>query len=96
MVSKPENILMENDDEDAKIMITDFGLSKIFGDQNVMKTLCGTPQYVGKVSKVSLNTQVTRYRSTGNSVSNARRDGQLFQCSGSVESWCDIVHSVRE
>jgi len=43
---KPENILLENESEDAKVMITDFGLSKIFGDANVMKTLCGTPQYV--------------------------------------------------
>ena len=30
----------------AKIMIGDFGLSKIFDEEEVMKTACGTPGYV--------------------------------------------------
>jgi calcium/calmodulin-dependent protein kinase I len=29
-------------------MISDFGLSKIFNDDELMKTACGTPGYVGK------------------------------------------------
>lgn len=29
-------------------MISDFGLSKIFNDEEVMKTACGTPGYVGE------------------------------------------------
>lgn len=33
-------------DEDSKIMISDFGLSKI-EDSGVMATACGTPGYVG-------------------------------------------------
>lgn len=35
-------------DEDSKIMISDFGLSKIEGSDSVMSTACGTPGYVGK------------------------------------------------
>lgn len=35
-------------DEDSKIMISDFGLSKIEGAGSVMSTACGTPGYVGK------------------------------------------------
>lgn len=31
-------------------MISDFGLSKIFNDEDMMKTACGTPGYVGKFS----------------------------------------------
>ncbi|XP_062975532.1 calcium/calmodulin-dependent protein kinase type 1G [Elgaria multicarinata webbii] len=42
---KPENLLYLTPEEDAKIMITDFGLSKM--EQNgVMSTACGTPGYV--------------------------------------------------
>lgn len=35
-------------DEDSKIMISDFGLSKIEGAGSVMSTACGTPGYVGE------------------------------------------------
>uniref|UniRef100_A0A8C8SV17 non-specific serine/threonine protein kinase n=1 Tax=Pelusios castaneus TaxID=367368 RepID=A0A8C8SV17_9SAUR len=42
---KPENLLYATPFEDAKIMITDFGLSKIQSD-GVMATACGTPGYV--------------------------------------------------
>lgn len=35
-------------DEDSKIMISDFGLSKIEGCGSVMSTACGTPGYVGE------------------------------------------------
>lgn len=43
---KPENLLYSSKDKDAKIMISDFGLSKIFSDMDMMKTACGTPGYV--------------------------------------------------
>ncbi|KAL3895724.1 MAG: hypothetical protein SGCHY_004527 [Lobulomycetales sp.] len=43
---KPENLLLSDKTKDAKIMISDFGLSKIFNDDEVMKTACGTPGYV--------------------------------------------------
>lgn len=44
---QPENLLYATPFEDAKIMITDFGLSKIEAD-GIMATACGTPGYVGK------------------------------------------------
>lgn len=45
---KPENLLYYSQDESSKIMISDFGLSKIEGSGSVMSTACGTPGYVGK------------------------------------------------
>ncbi|XP_026821083.1 calcium/calmodulin-dependent protein kinase type 1 isoform X2 [Rhopalosiphum maidis] len=42
---KPENLLYYSTDDDSKIMISDFGLSKI-EDSGVMATACGTPGYV--------------------------------------------------
>ncbi|KAI2521288.1 calcium/calmodulin dependent protein kinase IG, partial [Homo sapiens] len=45
---KPENLLYLTPEENSKIMITDFGLSKM--EQNgIMSTACGTPGYVGSV-----------------------------------------------
>ncbi|XP_055342807.1 calcium/calmodulin-dependent protein kinase type 1-like isoform X2 [Paramacrobiotus metropolitanus] len=43
---KPENLLYFSPDEDSKIMISDFGLSKIEGSGSIMATACGTPGYV--------------------------------------------------
>ncbi|KAG7494949.1 calcium/calmodulin-dependent protein kinase type 1-like [Solea senegalensis] len=43
---QPENLLYYSMDEDSKIMISDFGLSKIEGSGSVMSTACGTPGYV--------------------------------------------------
>ncbi|XP_073206908.1 calcium/calmodulin-dependent protein kinase type 1 isoform X2 [Lepidochelys kempii] len=43
---KPENLLYYSPDPDSKIMISDFGLSKIEGSGSVMSTACGTPGYV--------------------------------------------------
>ncbi|KAM0787282.1 hypothetical protein ACM66B_006515 [Microbotryomycetes sp. NB124-2] len=45
---KPENLLFESQDEDSKLMVADFGLSKIV-DENTYSTLsttCGTPAYM--------------------------------------------------
>ncbi|XP_049922178.1 calcium/calmodulin-dependent protein kinase IGb isoform X1 [Epinephelus moara] len=42
---KPENILYYSQDEDSKIMISDFGLSKMI-ENDIMSTACGTPGYV--------------------------------------------------
>ncbi|XP_033483501.1 calcium/calmodulin-dependent protein kinase type 1D-like [Epinephelus lanceolatus] len=42
---KPENLLYYNTDENAKIMVSDFGLSKTV-EHGVMSTACGTPGYV--------------------------------------------------
>ncbi|GLG98422.1 Ovarian-specific serine/threonine-protein kinase Lok [Gryllus bimaculatus] len=43
---KPENILLSSDKKNPIIKITDFGLSRFFNSQMVMKTVCGTPSYV--------------------------------------------------
>lgn len=42
---QPENLLYYSPDEDSKIMISDFGLSKM-EDSGIMATACGTPGYV--------------------------------------------------
>merc|ERR1712142_1300580 len=42
---KPENLLYHSPDDDSKIMISDFGLSKM-EDSGIMATACGTPCYV--------------------------------------------------
>ncbi|XP_057700987.1 calcium/calmodulin-dependent protein kinase type 1D-like [Corythoichthys intestinalis] len=42
---KPENLLYYSADENAKIMVSDFGLSKTL-EHGVMSTACGTPGYV--------------------------------------------------
>ncbi|EEC03223.1 phosphorylase kinase gamma subunit, putative [Ixodes scapularis] len=44
---KPENLLYYCPEEESKIMISDFGLSKM-EDSGIMATACGTPGYVGK------------------------------------------------
>lgn len=46
--SQPENLLYFSSDDDSKIMISDFGLSKMEGTGGVMATACGTPGYVGE------------------------------------------------
>ncbi|KAE8281701.1 Calcium/calmodulin-dependent protein kinase type 1D [Larimichthys crocea] len=43
---KPENLLYFNPQDGSKIMISDFGLSKMEGSGDVMSTACGTPGYV--------------------------------------------------
>jgi len=42
---KPENLLLMAGD-DTKVMISDFGLSRILGDTSFAFTACGTPYYV--------------------------------------------------
>jgi serine/threonine-protein kinase Chk2 len=41
-LQKPENILLEGD----KVKLTDFGFSRVVGEAEMMKTLCGTPLYL--------------------------------------------------
>lgn len=41
---KPENVLLES--EGGRIKLTDFGFSRVVGEADMMKTLCGTPMYV--------------------------------------------------
>ena len=39
-------ILSDDLTEYLSLQITDFGLSKVVGEQSLMKTLCGTPSYL--------------------------------------------------
>ncbi|KAM7426213.1 Checkpoint kinase 2 [Porites harrisoni] len=43
---KPENVLLASEKNETVVKITDFGLSKVVGEQSLMKTLCGTPSYL--------------------------------------------------
>lgn len=43
---KPENLLYQSPHDDAAIKITDFGLAKIANGELLLKTACGTPNYV--------------------------------------------------
>lgn len=42
---KPENLLFRSKDEDADVMVADFGLSKMIDEQtfSALTTTCGTP-----------------------------------------------------
>jgi len=42
---KPENLLLKSSD-DTHVMLSDFGLSRILGEESMMSTACGTPYYV--------------------------------------------------
>uniref|UniRef100_A0A1B0D8G2 Protein kinase domain-containing protein n=1 Tax=Phlebotomus papatasi TaxID=29031 RepID=A0A1B0D8G2_PHLPP len=43
---KPDNILLATHDMITLVKVTDFGLSKFVRKDSIMKTMCGTPQYV--------------------------------------------------
>ncbi|EFC37690.1 calcium/calmodulin-dependent protein kinase-like protein [Naegleria gruberi] len=43
---KPENLIYSSDGNDSDIKITDFGLAKIADGDFLLKTACGTPNYV--------------------------------------------------
>ena len=43
---KPENVLLMSQDQECTIKVTDFGLSRVVGENSLMKTLCGTPSYL--------------------------------------------------
>lgn len=43
---KPENLLYASESNDSDIKITDFGLAKIANGEFLLKTACGTPNYV--------------------------------------------------
>jgi len=43
---KPENLLFEGPDDGSRIKIADFGLAKIWSGDTLVKTACGSPNYV--------------------------------------------------
>uniref|UniRef100_T1IRU8 Serine/threonine-protein kinase Chk2 n=1 Tax=Strigamia maritima TaxID=126957 RepID=T1IRU8_STRMM len=42
----PENVLLATDERETLIKVTDFGLSKFVDGNTLMKTFCGTPNYL--------------------------------------------------
>ena len=50
---KPENILLtQPETNETLIKITDFGLSRFINERSLMKTFCGTPNYLGKTIQI--------------------------------------------
>lgn len=43
---KPDNVLLESQNDETLLKVSDFGLSKFVAKDSVMRTLCGTPLYV--------------------------------------------------
>jgi len=45
---KPENLLFRTSEEDADVMIADFGLSRVMEEEkfNLLTEICGTPGYM--------------------------------------------------
>ena len=43
---KLENLVLVDESEDSPVKIADFGLSKTLDSVSLMKTMCGSPQYV--------------------------------------------------
>lgn len=58
---QPENLLYFSPHDESKIMISDFGLSKMEGTGDVMATACGTPGYVGEDALRALSSFVETY-----------------------------------
>ncbi|XP_018561125.1 ovarian-specific serine/threonine-protein kinase Lok-like isoform X2 [Anoplophora glabripennis] len=55
---KPENVLLSSDDLETIIKVTDFGLSKITEEDDMMKTVCGTLCYI---APEVLNAKIPEY-----------------------------------
>ncbi|GAB0087893.1 Ovarian-specific serine/threonine-protein kinase Lok [Sergentomyia squamirostris] len=55
---KPDNILLNTHEMITLVKVTDFGLSKFVKKNSIMKTMCGTPQYV---APEVLNNRVRAY-----------------------------------
>ncbi|KAJ3301307.1 hypothetical protein HDV03_001056, partial [Kappamyces sp. JEL0829] len=62
---KPENLLLSDKSSNPEIKISDFGLSKIFTESEVMKTACGTPGYVGRAELLTPAPEVLKKRGYG-------------------------------
>lgn len=87
---QPENLLYFNPQDESKIMISDFGLSKMEGSGDVMSTACGTPGYVGRFIRLLFLLTVCDRCASGNSLGKKNYSDQiishafsLFQYSGS-------------
>jgi serine/threonine protein kinase len=50
--SQPENLLLSDTSANPRVMISDFGLSKMVRPNQVMETACGTLGYAGALVRV--------------------------------------------
>ncbi|CAG9856577.1 unnamed protein product [Phyllotreta striolata] len=55
---KPENVLLYSDETETLVKVSDFGLSKVTEDDDMMRTVCGTMSYI---APEILNRHVSRY-----------------------------------
>ncbi|KAK0153268.1 Calcium/calmodulin-dependent protein kinase type 1 [Merluccius polli] len=93
---KPENLLYYSMDEDSKIMISDFGLSKIEASGSVMSTACGTPGYVApEVLAQKPYSKAVDCWSIGN---DAKLFEQILKAEYEFDSpyWDDISESAKD
>ncbi|OZJ01638.1 hypothetical protein BZG36_05413 [Bifiguratus adelaidae] len=52
---KPENLIYKDYEPDAKLLICDFGVAKLYHDDNeIFKTMCGSPGYKGHGKPVDM------------------------------------------
>lgn len=58
---QPENLLLSDKSPDAEVVISDFGLSRIFNGDSDMRTACGTPGYVGGYENETISVQKKIY-----------------------------------
>ena len=47
---KPENILYKDEAVDSEVVIADFGVSNFVKDNEMLKSVCGSPGYAGNIS----------------------------------------------
>jgi serine/threonine-protein kinase Chk2 len=83
---KPENILLTSPDtNETLIKITDFGLSRFINETSLMKTFCGTPNYLGKKEiKIKENNQYFYYRFLAPEILATRGEGSY---TNKVDVW---------
>ncbi|CAG9836647.1 unnamed protein product [Diabrotica balteata] len=55
---KPENVLLHSEDVETLLKVSDFGLSKVTEEDDMMKTICGTLSYI---APEILNRQIREY-----------------------------------
>lgn len=59
---KLENMVMLNQFDDSPVKIADFGLSKFFSNDNVLSTMCGSPQVSSSGQGVQAGTNAVMWR----------------------------------
>ncbi len=58
---KLENLVLLNDRMDSPVKIADFGISKMLEPSTLLKTICGSPQYVAPEARHAAWTSFSRF-----------------------------------